>query len=208
MCYNKDVSRANFLINIVTTAIEYNLTGDVASHKICAGFFFFVGLMQLYDWFFWDHNKRSNSNWIVTKVAMITNHLQPIVLAILISKYEGRLGRASWLLVSIYTPLAIAYTIYIWDVVDYTVTDPTTKLLYWKWNDQKYGSPFYALFLATFSVLMYENFPSPLNVTLLAINLVSFVLAMYKTHYIGERWCEFASVIPVLLIALKLEHKL
>ncbi|KAJ3074928.1 hypothetical protein HDU98_009806 [Podochytrium sp. JEL0797] len=203
MCYNKDVSRANFFINIVTTSIQFSLSGDVASHKTCATFFFFVGLMQLYDWYFWDHNGKTKGNSIVTKIAMITNHLQPIVLGALVFVRMPDLHPLSRIMLAVYTPTAVVYTAWLWNKVDYTVTNPTTKLLYWKWNDQKFGSVFYSLFLATFTTIMFENFPVPLNYALVGINLVSFVLGMYKTHYVGERWCEFACYVPLLLMSLK-----
>ena len=62
------------------------------TNKILAIFFAFIGLMQLFDWIFWENQNISNQNeklinFIFTKIAMFVNHLQPIVLAIVIYIY-------------------------------------------------------------------------------------------------------------------------
>ena len=59
------------------------------TNKILAFFFGFVGFMQVFDWIFWKNQdmsdpKQEKTNYLFTKIAMIFNHLQPIVLGLLI----------------------------------------------------------------------------------------------------------------------------
>jgi hypothetical protein len=80
MCYSKEVSQRSFILNLITSYILYTYT-DNAENKIIAIFFAFVGSMQLYDWIFWEtqdikNTSQANINFITTKLAMITNHLQ------------------------------------------------------------------------------------------------------------------------------------
>jgi hypothetical protein len=222
-------------------------SGDKESHKILGLFFGFVGLMQLYDWIFWDNNTRNKVNFVFTKIAMITNHLQPIVLGSLILMYKGELPFISRLFFASYTVSALLYSAIIYNRIDYTVTGfmhkiyrsvpaesqtlldgaergvevtedgleivdnipqaPREDLLFWQWNYQKYSQIFYALFLSTFSVLVYQSFETPLNYALVAINILSFVMASFKDHYVGERWCEFACYVPLFLMLINIDKK-
>ena len=213
MCYSKEVSQRSFIINVITCYILYNYKFTNNTHKILALFFAFVGLMQLFDWIFWEHQGDSENdkriNFIFTKIAMVVNHLQPIVLALILYIYNGKLPILSIYTVILYIIVVVPYTINL--NIDYTLVkniktkkNKTKTSLYWQWNSAHNSYLVYAIFLITLSVLSFENFNYPMNIILVFINLSSFFLSnfYYKSEYVGRFWCETASLIPLLLLIL------
>lgn len=216
MCYSKEVSQRSFIINVITCYILYNYNYN-NTNKILALFFAFVGLMQLFDWIFWEHQGENENdkriNFIFTKIAMIANHIQPIFLAIILYIYNGKLPILSICIVILYIIVVVPYTKSL--NIDYTLVknvktknNKTKTSLYWQWNSAHNSYLVYSTFLITLSVLSFENFNYPMNIILVFINLFSFFLAnfYYKSEYVGRFWCETASLIPLLfLILIKLE---
>jgi hypothetical protein len=211
MCYSKEVSQRSFIINIVTCYILYNYKSDNNDYKILSLFFAFVGLMQLFDWIFWEHQGENGKrvNFIFTKIAMIVNHLQPIILAIVLYIFNGKLPNLSICIVILYTIVALHYTASL--NTDYTLVKPVkTKSgkvktsLYWQWNSSRNNYLVYTIFLITLSVLSFENFNYPTNIILIFINIFSFLLSnfYYKTGHIGRMWCKISSGIPLILLLL------
>jgi hypothetical protein len=213
MCYSKEVSQRSFIINVITCYILYNYNSNNSTHKILALFFAFVGLMQLFDWIFWEHQGENENdkriNFIFTKIAMIANHIQPIILAILLYIYYGKLPILSICIVLLYTIVVVPYTTNL--NIDYTLVkniktkkNKTKTSLYWQWNSAHNSVLVYATFLITLSVLSFENFNYPMNIILVFINLSSFFLAnfYYKSEFVGRFWCETAAIIPLLLLVL------
>lgn len=217
MCYTLEVSRNSFIINLITCYILYR--SQNVTHKILALFFAFVGLMQLFDWIFWRNQDMTNTtqrrtNFAVTKVAMMANHLQPIVLAGLIMYYFKHLGILSTIILYMYTVVIIVYTASIYNKIDFTLEDKVPRVfdkyertsLYWKWNFKTHSGIVYAMFLLCLSILSYENFTFPLNITLLFINVGSFVLSgfLYKGYDIGRFWCNIASYVPLMFLLVNI----
>ena len=214
MCYTKDVSRNSFLINIVTCIVLYKTKNK--TNMILALFFGFVGLMQLFDWIFWSNQDLLNSkeariNFATTKIAMIINHLQPIVLAGLIYFFNGSLKSSSKFIVGLYTIFSIIYTINVYHQIDYTMAktinvydNKRAQTLYWQWND-KIGSSFvYGIYLLCVSILTYENLSFPINIIFALINIITFGVSGYyfKGNTIGRFWCAISSYLPLLILLL------
>ena len=221
MCYSKDQSQVSFLTNLITSCILYNYhdTNNTA-HKILAVFFGFVGLMQLFDWIFWENQDISNSkqasiNFAFTKIAMFANHLQPIVLAYLIYYFNGNLGNISQIMIGIYSVAAIIYTVYAYNNITYTLEqkipvrnilsdDKIKPTLYWQWNTLNNNLPVYLIFLATLGVLAYENFKFPINIVFAFINVFTYLLSgyYYKGQSLGRWWCNMASYTPLFILLI------
>ena len=83
MCYTSKDSLYNYLINISVCFILY-IYGN-KEIKLISLFLLFVGQMQIFDYLFF--NVSDKINYIITKVATIFNHLQPIVLSLLFYYY-------------------------------------------------------------------------------------------------------------------------
>ena len=115
MCYSANTSLFVFSVYVLTSALLFVYPAKSNTPKILASFFMFVAVIQLFDYIFWTHQdmrdkNTANVNYIFTKTAMIWNHMQPIVLAILILLYKARLTYASQLIILYYTLFAIVYS--------------------------------------------------------------------------------------------------
>ena len=205
MCYTKDASIFSFAVNVVSSGVLFTMSPTLGA------FYFFVGLMQLYDYVFWTYPGTNRINGAVTKLAMVSNHLQPIVLALLVHAYVRRLTLLSLVVVWTYVAVASVYTLAHWSDVHYTNVHPKSyPSLYWEWNDKPGAQLLYALFVATLVVLFGLNFKAPLNVVLAGLAVASFALSWYyykgKTA-VGRFWCYFAAFLPMFVSVLLLVQK-
>ena len=207
MCYSLEASRNSLLINIITCSLLFFMT----LHKIPALFFLYIGLMQLFDYIFWLNQdisdaKKARTNFITTKIAMVINLMQPVVLGALLHT-NGTLGSDSAKLVIVYLVVAIVYMIQVYPKLKYTRASQTSlgPSLDWQWNDQKYNYIVGQLYFITTIVLFGYNFEHPLNKILLLTGLFSFLtsLTLYRRGHIGRMWCKIGAFIPLVLLGIK-----
>lgn len=205
MCYSKRVSAVTFVFNLFGSIALYQL-GSISTLQRLAVFFFWIGLQQLYDWIFWTWSPPSQINSFVTKLAMISNHLQPIVLFVVSEKQKQNLLSLGLLL--LYTIYIAIYTARIWSVVDYTEVTPSSgSSLEWKWNNQVGGGFVYFLFMLSFLVQFLIGFTSPWNVLMCGFSLLSYLIAWFdwnKQHVVGRGWCWLGALGPGLVLTLDL----
>lgn len=214
MCYSKEQSKNSFIINVITSCILYTYSKS-NDYKILALFFGFVGLMQVFDLIFWsnqsiENTKEAQINYITTKIAILANHLQPIVLGYLIYIYNNNtIKTLSRYILLIYAFVISIYTLNIFNKVNYTLqTNIETKendkrnTLNWEWNYQEGGKIIYFIFLITLATLAYENFKFPINILFTFMNFFSFALTYFyfKGTSVGRFWCKFVSWIPLIFL--------
>ena len=210
MCYSANTSLFVFSVYVLTSALLFVYPAKSNTPKILASFFMFVAVIQLFDYIFWTHQdmrdkNTANVNYIFTKTAMIWNHMQPIVLAILILLYKARLTYASQLIILYYTLFAIVYSIIAYNKITYTlaIDHENNKILYWEWNYIYIICwVFYSLFLLTLVILCYENFEYPINIIACMICVLSFSLSGYywKNTIWGRYWCKIVGFIPIIFL--------
>jgi hypothetical protein len=155
--------------------------------------------MQWYDAIFWATGE-SRINYLFTKIAMITNHLQPLVLFYLISQ-NVEMTMITQSISVIYSIYALIYSIYAFKTVDYTVvTDLSSPTLDWKWNNLPGAQIMYFLFLMVFT-LVSLNIPGILGLVMLMINFGTFFFSYYtfKRENIGQMWCIISAYAPLVL---------
>lgn len=208
MCYTAAASIRAWLVNVTTCALLFYFAKGNKQYEALALFFLFVGTMQLYDYIFHTYPPGTKMNLVATKLAMLTNHLIPVVLALLILKYMGQqMPPSSRFILGAYVVVALLYTWQSWQNVEYT--RKKGDYVVWDWNKQEYGDVFAALFLVTLMVLLKNNFKRPLSKVSVIISLVSFALAyvMFQRHEsTGRFWCYFAVFVPVLYLMLALTN--
>ena len=213
MCYSLEQSKIAFTVNIFTCYILY-IYKNSPTYKILALFFLFVGLMQFFDIIFWENQnikdeKQEKINYITTKIAMMANHLQPIVLALLIYLFTGKLGKSSQIIIIIYTIFITYFTILTYKKINYTVvkeisvryTNEIKPSLYWQWGN-KINISFIIFFLISGFILFYENFKYPLNIFSIFIGGLIFILSAYyyKRTLMGRFWCKVVAFMPIFFI--------
>jgi hypothetical protein len=214
MCYDLNSSVNSSIIGIISSFILYNhhFNQNIESRKlfkVLALFFTFVTLMQIYDVIFWkslqQNGGKTNINFTFTKIAMITNHLQPIILAYLINTIIP-LNNLSKFTIYVYSILIAIYSIFVFNKISYTiVTEESSPSLYWEWNNMDNGYIIYGIFLLTLCILSLQ-LVYPMNIFLLMINLVTFFLSQYKYKQsnIGRFWCNFAAYVPFVLLIFEI----
>lgn len=198
MCYTFNASLWSFVTSTIFSVILMRF------NVVLGGFFLFVGLMQLYDLIFWSHLSKNNINFISTKMAMISNNFQPVVLGLLLILTKVKLNKFTLILFVIYLITSIIYSIYSWNKISYTLISPSSSpSLYWEWNNLP-GSPYYYSFYLIITILLlYDGFTWPLNYILIGIMSVSFIFSYYnfkKEFSTGRFWCYFTGFIPALII--------
>ncbi len=211
MCYTSTTSLNAFTIGIIASLLLI-LKGYLQSKKqlkIIGIFFIFVTLMQLYDYIFWTNPptlsiSASKTNELATKLACITNHLQPIILALLLYYFNKKLSKSSTILISIYTIAILIYTINGWNKLKYTgVTAKSSPSLNWQWNHLEGAKIIYILFLASLAYLFFDNLNYPINIIASLATILSFVYSIYKYNNnasSGRFWCYFAAFVPLLFL--------
>ena len=204
MCYTADKSIYAFIVGSSISLYLFNQTSS--DLKIIGGFFFFVSFMQLFDYIFWT-TKKIETNRLTTKIACIFNHLQPLVLAYLITKYKGGLSPELKKLVLLYGLVITVYTVSNWKSLDTTVvTTESSPSLHWKWNHWKYAEYVYILFLIALMALFFYNTNYPYNYVSMILVFISFLFSYYKYQIqksTGRFWCYFAGYAPAIFLVLK-----
>jgi hypothetical protein len=202
MCYTEQTSINAFLIGTISSIVLLLYTND-KRYEILALFFLFVTLMQLYDYIFWT-NKNNKVNEITTKIATITNHLQPIILALIILYFYKTLKFESKWLTILYTIIILIYTLNGWNTLKYTeVTPKSAPSLEWKWNHFSGSVYVYILFLILLNVLFIQAIGGTLGYISAILTTFSFVFSLWKYQKqlsTGRFWCYFASLVPIILL--------
>ena len=205
MCYSLTDSVVAFVVNIISSCILYIKSNGNAQIQVTALFFAFVGVMQFWDIIFWSFPPQiyGKINGLATKMAMIWNHLEPIILSILIWIYMGKLGWVSFVLICIYSLCSGLYTISIWKSVKHTDKCCNGNSLFWEWNYRKYATHIYLLFIITSFVLFYENFSGNFKILVIFYSLWAFLFSKYKysiNRNTGRFWCTLVAFAPLLFI--------
>ena len=209
MCYTIKSSIHAFVVNIVFCIILYmyanNKDNNKNSLKILAFFFLYVGVMQFWDILFWSYEEKHPYNSYATKMAMVWNHFEPIVLYLLILFITKKTDTISTITIVFYTLCMMLYTSCHWKQVKTTGLNDTGNSLYWKWNYMDGSVSFYALFLATLLLIIYRNFTGWIRNVSFALTLITFTFSAYKYQIdksVGRFWCYFAAYLPILFAAL------
>lgn len=205
MCYTAQTSINAWVINLISSIglfILSDRTKYPTDTKSVSIILIFIGLMQLYDYIFWT-NTQNNINKITTKIAMISNHLQPIMAFLIIYYFKGRTDIISKILVLIYSIFITLYSIGIWDKLTFTrVSELSKPSLYWEWNHGKYSQIVYTLFIITILITLFNNLNKPMSYITSVGGLVMFLFSYFKyaTQFAeGRFWCYFTSLFSLFL---------
>lgn len=204
MCYDSNMSLGALITNIITCFILIYFSYNNLQIRAVSYFLLFVGVMQLWDYIFWNYGPDTTINQCTTKVAMIWNNLEPIILGlVIIFVMKQKLDTFSTIVFSIYTFFSIIYSFYLFNKLKGTqATDKTNGSLYWEWTDMPFQICFYSFFLFTMIVLGF-NFTGWIRSFFIVTTMIIFLFSMYKysiTKSTGRFWCYFASFAPIIFI--------
>ena len=160
--------------------------------------------MQLVEYFLWNDQSCNDFNKLITKFGIILNHLQPIILYLLIKYFnDGRtFNLPKWInmFVIIYTIASIYYTKYVMNNECSLVTPESSPHIEWLWNNTEYGTLYYCLFMIVMTLLVYYGLSNgSIHASIIVIGYVVSFILYYKKKSIGSLWCFYAAFAPLLL---------
>jgi hypothetical protein len=204
MCFNEKVSLFTFILGMVSSIVCYRL-GSTNS-KIVGVFFGFVILMQLIEYLLWRHQECDSYNESLTKLGMILNNIQPVVLFMILTFFNKKISNKSLnymaLVTIVYSVFAILYSFQLDEDECTNKSIPGNKHLIWKWNFMDYYFLFYSLFILTEIILLYLGIPHNKHIF---ITYWLFTIIISKYMYSGKSasgaiWCFFAAFTPFLYV--------
>lgn len=203
MCYSSNASIMSFLFGIIGSILVFTL-GSV-SNKIIGGFIGFVSLMQLIEYLLWNHQICDNYNKFLSILGMILNHMQPVVLGILILLFNKSIPLYNYniilLVLFIYLIIIIPYSLQFNSKYNLQYTLKSMKHLKWNWNLMKYSNIIYIIFLLAMMLLFIYGLPSKkLGVIAGLAAFITFLTSfiIYPQEFIGVLWCFYITFIPII----------
>jgi len=207
MCFSAKSSIIAFFVGVIGSILCISL-GEI-NDKIVGYLFLFVAFMQGIEYLLWNHRKCDMYNRIISVLGMILNHLQPIVLGIIILLINPYLTPAKvfWIkiFIFIYIFVIIPYSFKYISNKDIQCTIKRGKHLYWKWTNMKYYIFIYSLFLFTFclfAILGMKNLTY--GISFAFIGLFSYITSyIFYSKSTGALWCYYAVFIPIIYYFLR-----
>ena len=202
MCYTAEDSALAYGINLIGCAGLFYFARD-AQFKVLALFLLFVGQMQIFDYYFWTHQKCDEQNNIVTKIAITVNHYQPSVLFLLQYIYGFKQSLESAIVLGIFSLYSFIYNYKAFKEVDCTL--PKNGILNWKWTELDGNLIFYSLFVLYFIVASFNFVDWPVKITAAAVSVLTFIAASKKEFlniHFGRAWCYYAALMPMFFLGL------
>jgi hypothetical protein len=202
MCFTAKDSLLGYIINSISSILLFNISND-AQYKVIALFFLFVGQMQIFDFAFWKNQTCGGANSVITRLAILFNHLQPVVLYLLQTMYGFKQSTWSLNILIAYVVVGVIYTFGALLGVDCTL--PNKGIMQWKWNFLTGAPIMYGLFIAYLISASFNFTVSPVRY-LAALAGIFTIIVAHKTPILnasfGRIWCYYAAFVPLAFIAL------
>ena len=203
MCFSAKISLFAFITGIIGSILVYTLGGP--SNKIISLFLAFVSFMQLIEYFLWKHQLCDNYNKLLSKIGMWLNHLQPVVLGLLVIIFNNNKPTIYYisLIIIIYLCGIIPYSLQYKDIgnLQCTIRNLKSQHLSWKWNDLKYSKIIYTLFFCIALILIfYFGLPNKtLKIYTIIITIITYISSsiIYRNN-VGSLWCFYTVFIPII----------
>ncbi len=210
MCYSANASIISFSFGIIGSLLCVSL--GTVTDKVIGFFMYFVSFMQGIEYLLWTHQVCDNYNKFVSILGMTLNHLQPIVLGLLVILFNTELNKLKlhWIyfFMAIYLLVIIPYSIqFLQDPkLLCTIKNKETTHLQWNWNSIKYSDFVYTLFTLTFCALFLLGLPKlkyGIYASLTSIITISTSKYFYPQKHTGAIWCFYVVFLPAIYYLLR-----
>jgi hypothetical protein len=214
MCFSAKVSISTFSIGIFFSLllIFYGNKKYQKENIIFGLFFIIISLMQLFDFLFWiDLDNKAGINKITTLIAPLFNYGQPTILYLIKYFYsmmnDSMKNKIDILQTNnindlLFMVLNIFYFINLADGYNHFIENEPWKTgvekghLKWRWL--KYFSSIYYLIVLSLNTFYQTNFLYSFFVFIISTFFL-IISYQYFNYHIGEIWCFFGSIIPLIL---------
>jgi hypothetical protein len=210
MCYSENASIISFSFGIIGSLLCVSL--GTVTDKILGFFMCFVSLMQGIEYLLWRHQMCDNYNKIISILGMMLNHLQPIVLGLIVILFNPKLSETTlrWIyfFMAIYLLIIIPYSIQFLQDSDSlcTIKNKETKHLQWNWNSFKYFNFVYTIFTLTFCALFLLGLPKlkyGIYAALVSIITILTSKYFYPQKHTGAIWCFYVVFLSAIYYLLR-----
>jgi len=207
MCFSAESSIISFNLGILGSILCISL-GSILSKAV--GYFLgFVSLMQGIEYLIWTHQKCDTYNKRLSILGMILNHLQPVVLGIILLILNPTNQYINWIItiILLYLCVIIPYSTQMINK-DYQCTIKGDKHLLWKWNLMNYNGLVYTIFLITMIVVSLLGFPEFKDgMYFSTVTFFTYItsLYLYPADVMGAMWCYYTAFIPILYFIINKE---
>lgn len=209
MCFSKDASLTAFIMGMGGSLLTTTL--DKPTDKIVGYFFMFTALIQLIEYFLWNHQICDDYNRTISILGMLFVHLQPIILGLLMILINPELSSINLnsiiLIIIVYLVIMIIYSKQFLDnkEIQCTMQDESGHLL-WKWEYMNYNTIAYPSYLvATILLCMYGTPVKEHGIYYASIILFTFLSSVYiYSGHIGSIWCFYSVSLPLIYYLLRI----
>jgi len=199
MCFSEQMSIIAFSVGMIGSILVYSM-GKIYD-KIGGLWFMFVSCMQLVDFFLWRNQTCNRTNYITNIVGIILNHLQPIVLGIIILFVNTELSyqdvKTILYILLVYICTMVPYT---WQCIVKTqcTLKNNNNHMDWKWNSMHAAIFVYFVYLVTLFLLFYWFVPVYGFLYAFAVVCTLIFSIIFYNKEIGNMWCFFTIFLPIL----------
>ena len=211
MCFSSDVSLLTFSIGIIGGILCVTLGKTI--DKMVGYFLSFVSLMQGVEFLLWNHQKCDIYNRVLSISGMVLNHLQPIILGIIILIFNKNIKKINKIGVIIsmliYAYFIIPGSIKYLNNPKYQCTikgDKTNPHLVWKWNEMNNSTIVYVVFFCVMCFLFLIGLPTikeGIVASLVAYITYSTSANIYPQNSVGALWCFYVAFVPIIYYILR-----
>lgn len=195
MCFSAEVSITTYVIGMLGCLQLWR-----KNLKPESLFYLCVIQMQLIEFFLWKNNQCNDFNKSLTKIAIIINHIQPIILWFAILYFNKNLPNWIQTYMIIFTLITISYTSYVFTDDCTVVTKKSYPHLQWNWNNAKYNNLYYFIFLLALSLLsIYGLDNGNIHAIIMVFSFYISYLIYNKNHSVGSMWCFLAASVPWII---------
>lgn len=198
MCFNAEVSITTYTIGVLGCLML--IKNKQENYIPEAIFFLWVVHMQLIEFFLWKNQPCNVINQEVSRIGMIVNNMEPIILWFAIILFSEK-KLPNWIH-AMMTSYVVAASLYTYNIDDScTTTSPISEPhLDWRWNQGKYKEIFYAFFLLCCILLSIYGLKHSYHAALIFILSFGISFFIYRQHRaVGAMWCFIAAFVPLLL---------
>ncbi len=200
MCYSKEVSLLSLIGGIISSSLLDNF-GDKkyknTNIKISL-FFSFVTLMQFVEYLIWsDINCSYGLNKLAGYIGPLLNNLQPFILYLL---YHNELSKISSLKIINY--IYVIYVLFYYSkfiMQENICSGLINNHISWSWSYDNFNFYFIVMILNNY----YMKKDKYKNITVILSVIAWFLSYRYFKLNLGEFWCLFVVLIPIIILVIQ-----
>lgn len=204
MCFSEQASIVSFTVGILGSALCFSL-GTIPD-KVVGLFLGYVSFMQGIEFLLWRHQVCDDYNRMLSIAGMLLNHLQPIMLGLIILYIARPKTSVSIIvLICIYTVVITIYSIpFFANTPNQCTLKNETNHLHWKWNSMKGSLLVYIYFAFTMCSIFILGVKYGVKFAFITLFTYASSLFLYHRAVAGALWCYYVAFLPLIYFIIRL----